>query len=274
MATLEEQLAAAIKAQNDLTQVVAQFVGSMNQTVAAQKAEYDKWRAGVRAEFPVSPNMLFDTKRFTRLCGGKTNTETDIITAHSSPWGAAWYGGTQGKGTVKVVTIDKLAAEGFQVGGDLARAVGDKYPGGFYGSDFCAAVFDVTISSNCTDGTEGFALVLNQGCQSFTGWSRGEFITEASCFVNVISRTGNIVFAPHSNLPAGVDAAGAELGKGWIYKRASRQGWGGCHQPRFYGIGSIKVALALPYIGFGDHGNNYVWAGSVGRYSHEDIGTF
>ena len=32
----------------------------------------------------------------------------------------------------------------------------------------------------------------------------------------------------------------------------------------------MKVAVALPYIGFGNHQENFVWAGSVGRYSHFD----
>lgn len=57
MPTLEEQLTAAIKAQNDLTQAVALYKSQLDSTVAAQKAEYDRmlaaqktaydaWRAG------------------------------------------------------------------------------------------------------------------------------------------------------------------------------------------------------------------------------------
>ena len=32
----------------------------------------------------------------------------------------------------------------------------------------------------------------------------------------------------------------------------------------------MKLAMALPYWSTGDHGDAYVWAGPVGRYTHRD----
>ncbi len=32
----------------------------------------------------------------------------------------------------------------------------------------------------------------------------------------------------------------------------------------------MKVALALPYLGTGDHGGAFIYAQSIGRYTHDD----
>lgn len=270
MATLEQQLADAIAAQNALTQAVANYKQQLDQSVASQKAAYDAWKSGIKSSMPVTPNLLVDTKRFTKMCGGQVNTAVDLLAAHGGPWGAFLWNGSEGSGTIKIVTLDKLEAEGIGASGELLRAC----PPSFYGSDFRVALFDVTISKPYNGGGEGHFYVLNQGCSTFTGWGYGEFLTQASCFINVLECTGSMGFAPHSNMPADVACGAGEKGKGWLFRRGVKTGWGGCHQPRFWGIGRMKVAIALPYIGFGDHGDKYVWAGSVGRYSHEDQITY
>lgn len=51
MPTLEQQLADAIKAQNDLTQAVALYKSQIDSAVASQKQAYDAWKAGARGEY-------------------------------------------------------------------------------------------------------------------------------------------------------------------------------------------------------------------------------
>lgn len=45
-------------------------------------------------------------------------------------------------------------------------------------------------------------------------------------------------------------------------------GWGSGHQWVFGGQGSMKVALALPYVGTSDHGGAFIYAQSIGAYTH------
>jgi hypothetical protein len=235
-------------------------------------AKVDEYIANAAAYSPVTPNLLEDTKHFSKMCGGKVNEAVDMITAHSAPWNCFLHKGTTGHGTVKVVTIDKIAAEGIPYGGDLTRAVHP--PGGerpFYGTDFKILLFDVTITSNMNDGNAGMFYAINQGCPTFTGWNKGEFRTQASLFFNLIEQSGEISFHPHANMPVSVRISKDDVGKGWIYRQAAQNGFGGCHQPHFIGKGRMKVAIALPYIGYGDHKGRFVWAGSVGRYSHNDV---
>ncbi len=66
MPTLEQQLADAIKAQNDLTQAVSLYKSQIDRAVADQKAAYDGWQRGIKSSMPVTPNLLLDTKRFTQ----------------------------------------------------------------------------------------------------------------------------------------------------------------------------------------------------------------
>ncbi|MDU9050629.1 MAG: hypothetical protein Q3M30_17415 [Candidatus Electrothrix sp. Rat3] len=226
----------------------------------------------ITVRLPVTPNLLQDTKHFDKICKGEKNKSVEIIAAHSSPWSSRLYDGTQGSGSVKVVTVDQLENEGIPFGGDLARAANS--PGGerpFYGTDFNVLLLDVTVTADRSNGYSALFLVLNQGCPTFTGWGKGEFTTQSAVFFNCLDQSGDIVFSPHSNMPASVDVTKEDVGKGWTYRQATRTGFGGCHQPRFTGKGRMKVAIALPYIGYGDHKGRFVWAGSVGRYSHNDV---
>ena len=271
MTTTPEQIASLTQAHTAAHRDLVDFSTSLERRVAAKEQQMDTFIADAAAHFPVSPNLLADTKRFEKLCGGQVNTPVEIIAGHGAPWSTSFYRGTQGNGSLTIVTLDQLDNQGIAAGGDLLKALGDlNSSGGFNGSDFRVALLEVTITGKSNNGETGYFNVLNQGCPTFTGWSRGEFTTQAACFINVIEQSGEITFAPHSNMPAGVTADASDAGRGWLYKQATRRGWGGCHQPRFSGLGHMKVALALPYIGFGDHRGRFVWAGSVGRYSHED----
>lgn len=67
MATLEQQLADAIKAQNDLTQAVALYKSQLDLAVAAQISALNTWRDGARAEFALPYTC-------TVTVGGDANT--------------------------------------------------------------------------------------------------------------------------------------------------------------------------------------------------------
>ncbi len=266
-----DEITKLIEAVTDLKQYFEQVRDGIEADRKNLAAKVDEYIANTAAYSPVTPNLLQDTKYFSKMCGGKVNEAVDIFAAHAAPWNCFLWSGSQGNGSIKVVSIDKIAAEGIPYGGDLARAVNP--PGGeppFYGTDFKVLLFDVTITSNSSSGEQGRLYVINQGCPTFTGWNKGEFKTEASVFFNLIEQSGEIYFSPHANMPASVAITKDDLGKGWIYRQGAKDGFGGCHQPCFIGKGHMKVAIALPYIGYGDHKGKFVWAGSVGRYSHED----
>jgi hypothetical protein len=263
---LQQDVSDQMASVDSLTEEVVGKMGAIDARITAKELEVEQFIAEAAASAPVTPNMLVDTKQFTKLCGGEVDTEVDLISAHGTPWSTFLYNGTEGSGTLKIVTLDNLAEEGMALGDDLLRATNES----LYGAVFRVALFDVTITSNMSDGNDGRFFVLNQGCPRFTGWNRGEFKTQSSCFTYVLEHSGDIRFYPHSNMPASVVVNSNDAGKGWVYKQASRTGWGGCHQPFFIGMGHMKVALALPYIGFGDHQDRFIWAGSVGRYSHFD----
>jgi hypothetical protein len=112
--------------------------------------------------------------------------------------------------------------------------------------------------------------VLNQGAEKFTDWDAGAFKVQASCFVNVLEQSGDIAFQASANAAPKIEATAALAGEGWKFQRASRLGFGGHHQPNFFGTGHMKVALALPYWAPGDHGDIAIFASSGGRWTHGD----
>ena len=163
---------------------------------------------------------------------------------------------------MEVVTLDRLAEIGAPYGGDLSLACNSE----LYGADFNLLFLDVEIKKT-TEKTPVLYL-LNHGCPTFTGWNKGKFMTQASVLAIVLSHSGNIRFYPHNNMPARVEVPGSALGEGWKYYHSAKRGFGGCHQPCFSGEGKMRVAIALPYIGTGNHGGIFVHANSVGRYTH------
>ncbi len=246
-------------------------------TAAARRAisaasRADTFVAGAKASFPLAPNLLADTRKFATLCGGSVNTEFDIFEAHNgSAWSTHLYNGTKATGKIDVVTLEKLSDKGIAFGGDLDKATNG--PDGdtpWHGSDFRVLLLDVKITADQSDGKPARFYVLRQGCPRFTGWRKGEFKTQAACFVNVVTHDGATTFYPSDNMSATLTAGGDLEGDGWTYLHNTRPGWGGCHQPLFEGTGSMTVALALPYIGTGDHGGAFIYAQSLGRYTHGD----
>ncbi|MBQ4844916.1 hypothetical protein [Pseudoalteromonas sp. MMG005] len=282
---LEQDIADLIKSANQLTDTVdgkvQDITAHLNQKkqeidtkLTAKEQAVDAKIASFQKALPLGPNMLSDTKHFAYINAGQPEgTAVDVLQSHAAPWSCFYYQGTEGGSTVTKLNTSMLAQHGLAPNDDFkARALGDyrSESNTYYGTDFKVVVFDVEITKGReTDANNGLLFVINQGCPTFTGWGRGEFLTQASCWVNVLEVSGNMKFYPSSNRSASIRVDSSDLNKGWQYKHATRAGWGGCHQPIFSGLGKMKVAIALPYVGMGDHGDNMIWADSVGHpYSH------
>ena len=256
----EQTLAAAVRAETAAQNARASQEAVDTATIRRQAV------VDAKPAFPLAPNLLADTKKFATLCGGQADTETEIVAAHNgaAPWRAYRPPTDDVRGTLEVVTLPNLAAKGIGFGGDLAKAVDAR----FTRSDFRVVLMDVTI-------VRGFIAVLAQGPGNglpyFTGANKGEFKTQAACFVNVVSQSGNIQLQISNEIVRNhLVANGALEGDGWTYLHRASTGWGQGHRCAFTGIGSMKVALALPYLGTGDHGGAFIYAQSIGRYTHGD----
>ena len=256
----EQTLAAAVRAETAAQNARASQEAVDTATIRRQAV------VDAKPAFPLAPNLLADTKKFATLCGGQADTETEIVAAHNgaAPWRAYRPPTDDVRGTLEVVTLPNLAAKGIGFGGDLAKAVDAR----FTRSDFRVVLMDVTI-------VRGFIAVLAQGPGNglpyFTGANKGEFKTQAACFVNVVSQSGNIQLQISNEIVRNhLVANGALEGDGWTYLHRASTGWGQGHRCAFTGVGSMKVALALPYLGTGDHGGAFIYAQSIGRYTHGD----
>merc|ERR1712014_43753 len=69
---------------------------------------------------------------------------------------------------------------------------------------------------------------------------------------------------------AGVKILPSEGADSWKYYHNSKAGYGGSEQSWFTGTGSMTVALALPYVGSGNHGKTPVWAGFQSNFYADD----
>lgn len=230
---------------------------------------FDQFVADSARNMPVTPNLLADAKYWSSLCGGQTDVETEIFAAHiDSKFSLFWYNGGSGAGTLEVVTLDNLSARGIPYGQDLAKATANNPPNfAANGSDWRVVLLDVTIQDDGSGAVPALYL-LNQGSPKFTGLNVGEFKTQSSGFLNVVEHSGSVSLHWNDNAGPALIAGADDVGAGWVFKHAVRDGFGGSHQPHFKGAGSMKVAIALPYWGYGDHGGNFIFANSLGRYSH------
>ncbi|NOU49529.1 hypothetical protein HG263_03065 [Pseudoalteromonas sp. JBTF-M23] len=257
----------------DITSTLNQKSQEIDSRLAAKEQAVESKIASFQKALPLAPNNLSDTKLFSKINSDQDfGTPVDVMQSHSAPWSCFYYQGTEGTATVTKLTNKMLSEHGFEPNNEFHRALGNYRSDNdtYYGSNFRILVFDVDLTKGMTtDENLGLLFVLNQGCPTFTGWSKGEFLTQASCWVNVLEQSGSLAFYPSQNRSANIRVSANDVGKGWQYKHATRTGWGGCHQPYFRGLGKMKVAIALPYVGTGDHGDNMIWADSVGHpYSH------
>lgn len=235
----------------------------------------------LRASLPIAPNFIVDSKKFTKLCGGEVNKPMEYRAAHGThvPWAAPGWPGTKGTGTIEVVTLDKLQEKGIKHGGDLERACrfsGDEVVARDVNlGDFYVLFLDIKVEED-PDAVKPKdtkrVFVLCQGNPPLTGWGTGEVRIQSRVMVNVLEQTGETRFHVMSNRTPSIVVGKEHVGEGWQYHTASKVGLGGNHQAMFEGLGSMKVAICLPYSSFGDHGEGrFVWAGSVGHYFSDDV---
>ncbi|MCF6435203.1 hypothetical protein [Pseudoalteromonas sp. MMG022] len=258
---------------SEITTTLNQKSQEIDSKLSAKEQAVDAKIASFQKALPLAPNNLSDTKLFSKInADHPEGTVVDVMQSHSAPWSCFYYKGTEGTTTVTKLGNKMLAEHGLDPNSEFHRALGNYRSDidSYYGSNFKILLFDVDLTKGRTDDPEsGRLFVLNQGCPTFTGWSKGEFLTQANCWVNVLEQSGSLAFYPSQNRSATIRVGANDVGKGWQYKHAVRHGWGGCHQPFFGGLGKMKVAIALPYVGTGDHGDNFIWADSVGHpYSH------
>ena len=235
MTTTPEQIAQLISGYTELKEYFESVRNEVESDRQNLKEQVNGFIDNAAAAFPVTPNLLVDTKKFTKFCDGAVDTEVEAITAHGSPWSAFLYNGTEGNGTIKVVSLGKLRDEGIPYGGDLSLVTnGDMVERPFYGSDFQVLLLDITITKDETDGTPGSFFVMCQGCPRGFGWNKpAQILTQASVLCNVVEHTGDIVFYPHANMPASVKFGKDDLGAGWLYRHSIRRGFGVAISPGF-----------------------------------------
>lgn len=265
--SLEEKVAELVAATNRLTEGVMGKTAQIDARVAAAEQQVKEYIAQGGANFPVTPNLLRDTKKFTGLCQGKLNTP---MAWNEGGMGGYWSGffheGAVGTATIEVVNLaDRASAEerGLRPYAELAQLVREDG----HGVDVHAVILDVSVTDMGTGG--GFYL-LCQGCSRATAWSVGRWQTQVSLFASVLAYSGNINAILFANRGAGVGIGGDAVGKGWKHYHNTKSGFGGCEQTRFHGVGSMKLALALPYEGHGNHGGIPIWAGFAGHYQSND----
>ena len=282
MTTTPEQIAQLIATNTALTQYFQQFRDGLEQQVTEKKAEMDTHMASQLDQMtdmlPLSPNLLADTKYWQCVCGGATNQAVDVWDAlDGHTWSWFWRDG-EGvdhrtsdavidvfSGTLKVVTLDQLANEGCPFGGDLTLAF-DEHSGH---PNFHVLLLDITLHA---PGSL-YLLVQNAGAKkTFTDINRGEFTTQASALAYVMSHSGDITYDVHGCMAPTVRLKNTHLDQGWQYHHNSKKGFGGGYHPRFFtaSAGHMKVAMALPYFGLGDHGGRFIYAQSVGRFTHDE----
>ena len=220
----------------------------------------DAFTAGAAGTFPVTPNLMKDTRHFDHLCGGQKGVAVDIATAMGGPW-SFQRESADIVGTAMVVPYADFATHGIPTGGELAEMEGVE------ANDvvFDALLLDLTVPAG------GFVAKISQNYPRVPARNFGEARNQVSFFAAVLEANGATRMTAVINFSSTV-VPGAAVGQGW--KHYSNVDLNGTQNSEFRiafrDEGRIKLALALPYLGFGDHGGAKIWAGSVGFYHTED----
>jgi len=282
----------------DLTQVILDLKDKTSQLVERFTTQADQWDQkvndavnyahtqvdnfifGARGEYPVTPNLLKNTRFFKwadeiidsdHPFGSKENQWFD----NTLPLFWGWYNykdhsGITGDTTFKAKTIHVKNTSAWNTEGlpsldqvPLVRSDG-------YGADFTRALV-LEISR-----TQGGTVILSQDCYRYTSWNVGNFAVTSKVYIAVLSRTGDIRFAlPGNRFPSTPIGDDEEIGV-WHHITTHRYGFGGCIQGSLAGSGTMKLAILLPFVTFGYLPDDmHVWAGYVGSdataYSHGDL---
>jgi len=245
---------------------------------------------------PVAPNLLRDTKHFAGLCKGQRHLRQRCLAqARDDALGGDWVGGpldaTDGTPYANVAEVayecylevrELSAHPEDQLGrnlGELSKLMNSALASNgrnYRGGDVCAVVVDVNFLKD--DGGQCVLSLLSQNkTPLFTTWETGLFSTQVSVFVNVLDAEGEIKYhllgrmgGSLSGRGAGVTVDSSLKGRGWVHLFSARKGLGGNELSYFEGRGSMRVAIALPYCGMGDHRGTPVWAGYISDYYAQD----
>jgi len=283
MTTITDDLRQAVQQHQQAATFYQTEGESIESRIDTKIAEMDAWKGTTEGDLqekmhtnsPITPNLIADTYQFASLCGGQTNTPMDIIDAHNgSLFAASYYGTPNASVTVEVVTLDQLDAKGIGYGGDLSLATNST----FDGSEFRVLLFHAEVNTDTSNWENHGAYIqfLKQNQSELqSGWYKGETATQAQVLVNVIEHSGDIIFKPHDNIGAEINIDGDKVGQGWTFHHSTIHGFNGFNSPSFRHTGTMTVAIALPYLGYGDNGGKFFWADSIRqakngrfRYSH------
>ncbi len=274
MASIEEQLAELSSNVSGLTNLVAGKFQEWDNAVNEAKAKIDSFIVGARGEFPITPNLLKNTKFFSW---------SDEVVDASNPYGSkdnqwfdntlplywGWYNYNSGDTKFQAKTIHAKNQTAW-VNEGLPSL--DEVPlvrmDGYGTENVRALILNITR-------TTGGTVILSQDCHRYTSWNVGNFWLTEKFYAAILSRTGDIdINLPGNRFPA-IKLGNLEQGK-WHHITAYRQGFGGCIQGDVSGAGTLKIAILLPYVSFGKLPEDmHIWAGYVGSentaYSHSDL---
>jgi hypothetical protein len=228
------------------------------------EAILDLARDETAKQLPLAPNMLKDTRYFSGLCGGALGQvmSVDAVGAVSAPWDFRLLGGVSA--TVKIIHPDDFDAEGLpEARGSLADVLGDDPER----VDFHVVVFDVSVP-DVADANFDFRQTIQASppCLNF-----GQGVMQHGVHAIVLEQSGETVFRSGHNI-ALKDIGASALGEGWVYHRMTTRGGFryGSIRNYFFGAGTMKIAIALPYSSTGDHRGRAVWAGYAPAYAFAD----
>jgi len=296
MATLEEVLAALNSATTDVREVLSKIpqIATTNGDVPFTfadgtqitlpglpklKAEVDGFIAGARGEYPITPNLLKNTRFFKwageiidseHPFGSKENTWFD----NTLPLFWNWWNFTDSNGVTgdttfkaKAVHVKNTTAWNEERLPSLDQVPLVRNDG--YGAELTRAlVLEISRS-------QGGTVFLAQDCHVYTSWNVGNFTLTEKFYFAILSRTGDMgISLPGNRFPT-LWLGEQEQGK-WHHITIRRQGFGGCIMGSLKGSGTIKIAILLPFVTFGYLPDDmHVWAGYVGSdataYSHGDL---
>lgn len=85
-------------------------------------------------------------------------------------------------------------------------------------------------------------------------------------FVKLLEHEGDMTLNLFDNRGTGIKVTKELLGKNWVHLSDTKEGFGGGEQSWTKGTGRMKVAIALPYVSYGNHNGIPVWSASIGSY--------
>ncbi|ETX03592.1 MAG: hypothetical protein ETSY1_46840 (plasmid) [Candidatus Entotheonella factor] len=284
--SLNDQIGDLTQSTDALTQEVRQLIPQWDSRVGTLETQVQSFIEEAAASFPVASNLLPDSKNFDGLCQGQKNVRMAWDEGGlGHPWHGIWLGAT-GSLFVEVVYVGdeaRLTELGLWPLGPLNELVRPfAHPTlGDYGQDSHIAIFDLGIHT-WTKGQpveqNTIPFTFQMDCREYTSWWIGQFKTQQSSFMNVLS-ANHLAFNLFRNRAGYSPEIGADaVGLGWKHYAGALTGFGGCNSS--YVVSDIdvitpqdnahiKFALALPYQGFGWHHGIPVWAGFNGRW---DVG--